>query len=144
VGSFIGGHRVFYRPDASQKTGPIRVAIDLASYDHSQLTRMEFTDQNVQFIETSSVQIRRLLVEGVIDAAVWTVDDMIFQLTPEILERPLSEKVMGEIGDTDQMAALVVRSEDVLVQKMIQAYVEREWLVTYIESVVAGKTVAEY
>jgi hypothetical protein len=144
-GSFVGGHSVFHRPGIEKLDRPVRVAIDLTSYDHSQLTKMEFDGQdNIEYVETNSVQIRRLLIEGAIDAAVWPVDEMMFHITGEILEKPLSPAVQKAIGDSDMSTAIIARADDYLAQTMIKSVIDVDEMMSYLQAVVAGKIVAEY
>ena len=143
-GSFVGGHSVFHRPGIEHLDRRLRVAIDMTSYDHSQLTKMEFDGQDVEYVETNSVQIRRLLIEGAIDAAVWPVDEMMFHITSEILEQPLSPAVQKAIGDTDMSTAIIARADDYLAQTMIKSVINVDEMMSYLQAVVAGKIVAEY
>jgi hypothetical protein len=143
-GSFIGGHKVFYRSQEDEDGGPLRVAIDHNSYDHYRLTELEFEGQDVTFVEANATLIRRLLIEGVIDAAMWTADDMEFHLTSQIRERPLSEKVSQAIGDTDTCAALVIRADDQLVRNLLKSTIDVEALLAYQRKVIAGEIVPDY
>jgi hypothetical protein len=143
-GSFITGHKVFYRPRKDGIDRPLRVAIDRTSYDHYRLTELEFKDQDVTFVDTNATLIRRLLVEGVVDAAMWTTDDMEFHLIPEVLERPLSESVLQAIGDTDTCAALVIRADDQLTRNLIKSVIDIEALIAYQKAVILGEIVPDF
>lgn len=142
-GSFLSGHKVYYRPRVEPPDAPLRVAIDRASYDHFRLTELEFADQNVVFVETNFMQIRQLLASGAVDASMWTVDEM-GELPSGVLSRPPSEKVLEIIDDTDKMTALVIRAEDHVTRALVRAAIDPDALMAFQQAVLTGEVVPDY
>jgi hypothetical protein len=137
------GHRVFYRTD-DDGTGPLRVIIDRHSADQQLLTALEFPGSDVTLVPAMSQQIARLLAERHGDAAVWTIDEMRVRWPEGVLDRPLSEAVRAQIGDTDTRAVLVGRTADAAVLRAIASAVDGDEVERIQLDVMAGRIVPEY
>src|SRR5690554_2442468 len=104
-------HRVFFRSDVYTE-GPLRVAIDRDSADLQRLTEIEFADADVEFISSTFLQYVQMLEQGIVDAVVWDTDEAKGRLPDSYPSRPLSDKVLQEIGTANTRATLVARRND--------------------------------
>jgi hypothetical protein len=136
------GHRVFYL--ATEATGPLRVVIDQHSADQQLLTALEFPGDEVRLVTAMGMQTARLLAERRADAAVWTIDEMRVRWPDGVLDRPLSDAVREQIGDTDTRAVLVGRVADAAVLGAITASVDGDEVERIQLDVMAGRMVPEY
>jgi hypothetical protein len=118
--------------------------VDLQSSDHTRLTNVEFSGQNVQMRSVSYVHITQLLKNGEIDAVVWNMDHMEDLNDPAIAYRPLSEKTMQEVGEKALSAAFVGKKGDAAVRSLLQKLVDAGTLMEIQKQVVEGKILAEY
>lgn len=143
-GSWSSDHRVYYRPLPQESGKPLRVAIDFSSLDHKLLTETEFSDKQVELVPISYVQIHRLLLEGRVDAAIWSADDMEDYFEPRILSRPISEKTRCLVGQGDTSAALVTRSSNHSVRAAIRTLLKAEVIAEIQQKVMAGDVLPEY
>ena len=141
--TWLSGYCVFYRKDYDP-VNPLRVGVDLQSSDHTRLTNVEFTEQNVQMRSVSYVHITQLLKNGEIDAVVWNMDHMEDLNDPMIAYRPLSEKTMQEVGEKALSAAFVGKKGDMAVRSLLQKLVDAGTLMEIQKQVVEGKILAEY
>jgi len=143
-GSWISGYSTFYRTPAPQIGKPIRIAVDPDSYDHRRLTELEFDGQNVEYQETSFVQFPRLLKNGEVDAIVWTTDHKEAYMGPGIFYRPLSERVMKQIGEKSISAAFVARGGRDPLRAVIKATIKAEEVMSIQKKIVQGEMIPEY
>lgn len=142
--SFVSGHRVFYRANSEDLSRSYRVAIDRDSIDQARLTEMEFAGSDVEFVPVTYTQIHRLLKEGHIDAAVWTVDDMMSHTGSIILDRPLSDDVIRQVKGKDTSAVLIGRAREESVRAVIHAAIRPDELIEIQDKVLAGQILPEY
>lgn len=143
-GSWLSDHKVYYRRTKQISGTSLVVAIDKDSFDHECITKLEFMGQNVEYKSVSFMQIHRLLSEGKIDAAVWTKDDMSFNVNPDILERRLSPKVEETIISTEKSTSLIIRAGSDSVRAIIEESINVDELLEIQQSVIAGDIVPEY
>jgi hypothetical protein len=145
--SYVARHRVFYRTPLLGKERPLRVAIDRDSIDLSCIAELEFAGQAVEFVPVPYVLTHRRLVDGHIDAAVWSSDDMhgyISQQHGQIFDQPLSESTINQIGLSDTSAALVVPVWRTSVHAVIRNVLRPEKIVEIQQKVLNGEIDPEY
>lgn len=145
--SYVESHKVFYRTPLLGKERPLRVAIDRDSIDLACIAELEFADQVVEFISVPYVLTHRQLVDGHIDAAVWSSDDMhgyLSQQHGQIFDQPLSESTVSQIGLTDTSAALVAPACSPSVHAVISSVLNPDQIVEIQRKVLAGKIDPEY
>ncbi len=117
--SWVLDYSVFYSTRPSQRER-LRVAIDPTSFDHAQLTTLEFEGQDVDFMPVSYMQMPRLLKTDYIDVAVASLDQLEVFHSPLIEYRPLSERVTNMIGERGE-AALVGLTPNPTVRAVVEA-----------------------
>ncbi len=142
--SYVARHEVFYRPDQPAVGRPLRVSVDRDSWDIEGLTELEFSDPGVEFKPVTFMQLPRLLKNDLVDAGIWSIDDMLPHLNGQILHRPLSDRVTQLVGNTDTSAALVGRKKDESVRSVIEATLEIEAILDIQQKVMNGEIVPEY
>jgi hypothetical protein len=142
--SFLEAHAVFYRPDVSLDSHPLRVAIDRDSVDVETITELEFAGQNVTFKPVTFMQLPRLLLGNYVDAGIWSIDDMRPHLSDQILHRPLSDRVIEHVGDRDTAAGLVARVDNASIRAVIERVMQPEALLDIQQQVMSGALVPEY
>lgn len=141
-GSYVEGHRVFSRAGIGERPG--RVLVDPDSVDQQGLTELEFQGQDVDYVSASYIQIARLMREGRVDAAVWTIEEMAIDPPEGLVERELSERVRSQIGDSDTRVCLVTRAADLAVRAVVAEAVGVGKLERIQAEVIDGRMVPEY
>jgi hypothetical protein len=142
-GSWLSSYSVFYQ--AEPVVGrPLRVAVDMESYDHRRLIDLEFADQPIELRKTSYVQISRLMHSGDVDATIWTVDQGAEYAGPGILNRPLSEHVRKQVGDASISATLVGHAHNHTLRTLLQTVIDPQQILRVQKEVVAGTRNPEY
>jgi len=145
--SYVASHKVFYRTPLLGKERPLRVAIDRDSIDLACIAELEFADQVVEYISVPYVLTHRQLVDGHIDAAVWSSDDMhgyLSQQHGQIFDQPLSESTVSQIGLTDTSAALVAPAWRHSVHAVISSVLIPDQVVAIQRKVLTGEIDPEY
>lgn len=142
--SFVTDHRVFYKKDNRLEDKPMRIGIDLDSFDIKYLTELEFTDHNVEFIPMPFVQTDRHLEQSPVDAAISNLDHLERLKSTEITSRPLSQRVQNLIGDRDTAAAVVIKKSAITTKTILQAVLKPEEILEIQQKVVDGWMVPRY
>jgi len=142
AGTWLKEQKVFYR--RADLNEPYRVALDPESFDHTRLTELEFSSNNVIYQQITFSQVARLMIEGQVDATIWNSEDIRFNLAPTITSRPLSEKVIKVVKDRDLSAALVVRQQDSALQALIKEVILVPELVQIQNRIIAGEAMPAY
>jgi hypothetical protein len=91
-----------------------RVGLDGSSWDHAEITRREFSDRPVEFVQTPYHMIPDLILGGSIDAAVWRRTTKRVEAASRILNlRPLgSEGARRMVQDQSSLAVVSLRDND--------------------------------
>lgn len=143
-GSWLSGYCVFYRTPAPPPGHPLRVAVDQDSSDHQYLSSLEFDGQQVEYKVGSYMQISRLLRNGDVDAAIWTVDQADSFLIPGVQHRPISDRVRSIIGEKSIAAAFVARADNATVRAVVSAAICPQEILAIQEKVSSGEMIPEY
>jgi len=141
--SWVSGYTVYYREPVDPQR-PLRVAVDPESFDHRRLIDLEFAGQSLEYYYTSFVQISRLLKNGEVDATVWTDDQGEAYQDSGIFCRPLSERVMLEVGEKSVSATMVGLAGSHLVRAVLNASISPTEVMEIQRKVVAGKMIPSY
>jgi hypothetical protein len=143
-GSWISDYGVYYRESESGRAHPLRLAVDRDSYDHRRLSELEFEHQDVELHWVPFIQIPRLLRNGEIDATVWTVDQAETYLSPGVVLRPLSDRVMAEVGAKSTSATFVGRKGSHSIRAVLQAAIDPAQVMEIQSKIISGKLIPEY
>jgi hypothetical protein len=142
--SFVTDHRVFSRNKRDDNQKPLRVGIDLDSFDIKYLTELEFAQENVEFVPTPFVQTDRYLEQSPVDMAISNLDHIERMKGDGIVSRPLSPRVQAMVGDRDTSAVVVIRSGALMTQQLLQTILVPEKLMEIQKKVVDGLMVPRY
>jgi hypothetical protein len=142
--SFVTDHRVFYRNDRPTSERPLRVGIDLDSFDIKYLTELEFAGSNVEFVPMPFVQTDRHLEQSPVDAAISNLDHLERLKSSEITSRPLSARVQDLVGDRDTSAAIVIRDNAASAKIILREILNPQEIVEIQQKVVDGLMVPRY
>lgn len=75
--TFVGGHGLVIAASKHPADPDLRVAVDATSIDQVELTRQYFRNlPDEQFVDVPYNQLPALIEAGVIDAAIWNLDDL--------------------------------------------------------------------
>ena len=124
--SFVLDHRVFFRIHKNEESRPLRVGIDLDSFDIKYLTELEFADSQVEFCPTTFSETDRHLDQSAVDAVVSNLDHLDHLISDEIASRPLSPRVQALIGDRDTSAAFIIRAGSVATRTILKEILRPE------------------
>lgn len=143
-GSFVKSHQVFYRIDVDPGKSQISAAIDPDSYDQTQLSYIEFENQEIEYRKITFMNIQRYLSEKKVDTAIWTEEDMQNQLGLLIRRRQLSESSQKIVGKDNIKATLVVRAEDEATGRLIKKALDKQEIIRIQQAVISGEMIPEY
>jgi hypothetical protein len=143
-GSFIGSHQVFFRKEPIQPGSLARIAIDPDSYDQSRLSKIEFSNQAMDWITINFMNIQRALMEGKVDIAIWTEEDMVAGIGNTIGCRSLSQPTVEKVQHKDTQAVFVVLSEDKVTQNLLKKALDAQKILNTQQEVVDGNIIPYY
>jgi hypothetical protein len=138
--TYVREHKVYYTgmpfPDGAN---PFRVIMDSDSMDLQRLTELEFEGLQVVNIPASFMQIPPYLSDGRVDAAIWDIDEAEKKLPDAIHERPISKRVLEQIGSTPYMATLVGKKGNLAIKNVVDNCINKENIL-HIQKEVMNKT----
>jgi hypothetical protein len=142
--SFVMDHQVVFRCTSDKGPRPLRVGIDIDSFDIKYLTKLEFADSDVEYCPVTFMEIDRHLDQSSLDAAISNLDYLDQRVGKGIYSRPLSPKVQELIGDRDTSAAVIVRAGAVSTKTILKEVLDPEAMMEIQRRVVAGQMVPRY
>lgn len=144
-GSFVSEHQIFTNSAVMNTDKELTVAIDPDSYDQSELTKFEFNDNpGTVFKKVNFMNIALSLRQKEVDAAIWTRDDMEKEIVREFHNRELSPSTRQKSLGKDTQAALVIRSENSILDTLINEMVNVEEVLKIQNKVIEGSIIPEY
>jgi hypothetical protein len=144
VGSFVKEHRVYVTRDRATHDEPLRVVMDRDSLDFQLLTELEFRNSGATFVPATYMQFPRLIAERRAEAVIWDVEEAESRMPSFVQDRPLSQRVLDQIGDRNLRAACVVRASDLSVQHVLTACLDPTTVMTIQREVVESQRLPEY
>jgi hypothetical protein len=142
--SFVTDHCILYRKDIQPEGRPLRVGIDLDSFDIKLITELEFAGMDVEFFPMSFVQADRNFDRSQVDAAISNHDHVERRKSDSILSRPLSPAVQQIVGDRDTSAAIITRSGEPACSYILKRVLIPSDILTIQQKVVDGLMVPRY
>lgn len=142
--SFVTDHRVVYRCTSEKGSKPLRVGIDMDSFDIKYLTELEFAESDVEYCPVTFMEIDRHLEKSSLDAAISNLDFLDQRASQEICSRPLSPKVQESIGDRDTSATFIIRAGSVSTKTVLKEILDPGAMMEIQQKVVAGLMVPRY
>jgi hypothetical protein len=142
-GSFYDSNSltVMVEADAADRKGGIqRVGIDETSWDHAAVTRLEFEDAPVEFIQSPYHMIPDLILGRAIDAAVWRTTTRRVQAASEALSfRPLRSEAARRASEALSRLALVGTEGNGVTKSLFSEIVDERHMLEIRNEVIAGK-----
>lgn len=123
---YSAGSLVVVESAGPRRSGPLRVGIDPASFDHQLLTETEFAGEQVDFVEWRFVSAPAAVLRGRVDAAIWHAMPTV--ISPELAGlavRPVSDRTLAAVPEISR-AVLVTRSLDAGANALVRAIAPAE------------------
>lgn len=141
VFSYVSEHAlIFNDPSKMNIEDGMKVAIDRSSIDHTILTIRQCRGKDVEFVELPYNQIITKLAGGVIDAAIWNIDEII-EKKIDIKYYPLSD---NEFDNMDTEAVLVMNKNKSQLGNFIKRFLNRDEILAYQKKVASGELIPSY
>lgn len=141
VFSYVSEHAlIFNDPSKMNIEDGMKVAIDRSSIDHTILTIRQCRGKDVEFVELPYNQIITKLASGVIDAAIWNIDEII-EKKIDIKYYPLSD---NEFDNIDTEAVLVMNKNKSQLGNFIKRFLNRDEILAYQKKVASGELIPSY
>ncbi|MGW7520239.1 GntR family transcriptional regulator YhfZ [Streptomyces sp. NPDC054796] len=110
--TYVGAHGLLLRRGVTQETPGLRVATDSSSEDLRMLATRAFAGRtDVEWVETSYMQLRDLFARGEVDATVWNLDEVRDHLGPDVEVLPLGDEITRDLALRNSSAAVIGRSD---------------------------------
>jgi len=142
--SYVDRHVLLFRENDPCQTSDAfdnyKIGIDYSSIDQKTLTTDFFEGKNVEYVPLIYSEIIPSLRLGIIDAAVWNIDDIDFSAN-HLGFRALDNRKLN-IVDTE--AAIVCLNENELASQILKRMLDREKVLQYQEDVLSGKIMPRY
>lgn len=127
---------------AHQEGGIRRVGIDETSWDHSEVTRLEFEHDPVEFVQSPYHMIPDLILGRTIDAAVWRTTTRRVQAASEDLSfLPLRSTAARRVSEDLSRLSLVGTKENKLVRSLFRELVDVHHVLEIRNEVIAGQRI---
>lgn len=142
--SYVAGHKVlFSNPAKSQIEDGMKVALDSSSIDHFILTCYECEGKEIEYVELSYNQILKSLADGLIDAAVWNIDEVIdsgLNIGYYDLKNPKAQS----LHEKDTIAAIVVKKSNWGINGILRHIIDKEYVLQIQNRVQSGEMLPAY
>jgi hypothetical protein len=132
---------VMVEADAADRKGGVRrVGIDETSWDHAAVTRLEFEDAPVEFVQSPYHMIPDLILGRAIDAAVWRRTTRRVQAASEALSfQPLRSDAARRVSEALSRLAIVGTEENGVTKSFISEVVDERRMLEIRNEVIAGQ-----
>jgi hypothetical protein len=142
--SYVGGHKVLFSdPAKRQIEDGMKVGLDSSSIDHFILTCYECEGKNVDFVELSYNQILKSLTEGIIDAAVWNIDEVV-DSGLNIKYYDLKNPKVQSLDEKDTIAAIAVKKSNWGINGILKGIIDKESVIGIQNKVQSGEIMPSY
>lgn len=137
--SYLSRHVIMYTNENFRdiEDGMI-AAIDKDSVDQEQLTLLATKDKKVDFIYTSYSQLTENLLESKIDFAIWNGDEL------DDKHLNIKSKELNINDSINTIAVIVIDKRRIEMKKIIQDYIDIEYVKNIQKQVVENKIIPKY
>lgn len=143
--TYVGSHGLLLRRGASVRAEGLRVAVDSSSEDLRMLATRAFAGRSdVEWVESSYMQLRGLFARGRVDATVWNLDEVGDHLGPEVEVLPLDEEITRELASRNSRAALIGRTGETAALDAVRASLDFGLITGVQTEVLRGERVPLY
>lgn len=132
--------RVMVAAEAADRNGIRRVGIDKTSWDHAEVTRLEFQDEPVEFVQSPYHMIPDLILREVIDAAIWRRTTRRVEAASSALGfLPLRSEAAWRVSDPLGRLALVGSKADEVTMCLFREVVAEPRMLEIRNEVISGE-----
>lgn len=137
--SYLSRHVIMYTNENFRdiEDGMI-AAVDKDSVDQEQLTLLATKDKKVDFIYTSYSQLTQNLLESKIDFAIWNGDEL------DDKHLNIKSKELNINDSINTIAVIVIDKRRIEMKKIIQDYIDIEYVKNIQKQVVENKIIPKY
>lgn len=144
-GTYVGAHGLLLRRGTGPDTEGLRVAVDSSSEDLRMLAARAFAGRtDVEWVESSYMQLRGLFAQGRVDATVWNLDEVRDHLGPDVEVLPLDEEITRELASRNSRAALIGRTGQTAALDAVRAALDFDLVTAVQAEVLRGERVPLY
>lgn len=138
--TYVGKHVLLMRDDFDGDFQNCKIGIDHSSVDQKTLTLSYFSDKKVEYIPLIYSQIVPYITSGVIDAAIWNLDDI--DLKGNHLKFETIENKRINIVDTE--AVIICKKENTQIYQILKRILNKEEILKIQKDVIDGKIMPKY
>jgi YhfZ C-terminal domain/Helix-turn-helix domain len=143
--TYVGSHGLLLRRGTPLRSEGLRVAVDSSSEDLRLLASRVFAGrEDVQWVESSYMQLRGLFAQGLVDATVWNLDEVRDHLGPDVEVVPLDEEITRELTMRNSSAALIGRTGETGALDAVRASLDFGLVTGVQDEVLRGERVPQY
>ncbi|MCQ4210535.1 MULTISPECIES: GntR family transcriptional regulator YhfZ [Streptomyces] len=143
--TYVGAHGFLVREGASLDTPGLRVAVDHASEDQRMLAERAFSGRSdIQWVESSYMQLRDLFAQNKADATVWNLDEVQGRLGMEVDVLPLGDEVTRDLALRNSSAAIIGRTEGAKALSAVQDALDLSQVAQLQSEVLRGDRIPSY
>jgi hypothetical protein len=134
--------RVMVAADAADRNGIRRVGIDKTSWDHAEVTQLEFENEPVQFVQSPYHLIPDLILGQAIDAAIWRRTTRRVEAASNVLSfRPLRSEAAWRVSEDLSRLALVGMKADEVTTCLFREVVAEPRMLEIRNEVITGERI---
>jgi hypothetical protein len=143
--TYVGAHGLLLREGASLDAPGLRVAVDPTSEDQRMLAERAFAGRtDIEWVESSYMQLRDLFAQNLADATVWNLDEVQGRtgMGGEVL--PLGDEVTRDLSLRNSSAAIIGRTEGAKALSAVRDAVDLSTVTSLQAEVLRGERVPSY
>ncbi|MGX1675809.1 GntR family transcriptional regulator YhfZ [Streptomyces sp. NPDC055400] len=143
--TYVGAHGLLLREGASLDAPGLRVAVDHTSEDQRMLAERAFAGRtDIEWVESSYMQLRDLFAQNLADATVWNLDEAQGRIGMGGEVLPLGDEVTRDLSLRNSSAAIIGRTEGAKALSAVRDAVDLSTVTSLQAEVLRGERVPSY
>ncbi|MFI9776535.1 GntR family transcriptional regulator YhfZ [Streptomyces sp. NPDC051956] len=143
--TYVGAHGLLLREGASLDAPGLRVAVDHTSEDQRMLAERAFAGRtDIEWVESSYMQLRDLFAQNLADATVWNLDEVQGRIGMGGEVLPLGDEVTRDLSLRNSSAAIIGRTEGAKALSAVRDAVDLSTVTSLQAEVLRGERVPSY
>lgn len=143
--TYVGAHGLLLREGASLDAPGLRVAVDHTSEDQRMLAERAFARRtDIEWVESSYMQLRDLFAQNLADATVWNLDEVQGRIGMGGEVLPLGDEVTRDLSLRNSSAAIIGRTEGAKALSAVRNAVDLSIVTSLQAEVLRGERVPSY
>ncbi|MER7198318.1 GntR family transcriptional regulator [Streptomyces sp. CB01635] len=143
--TYVGAHGLLLREGASLDAPGLRVAVDHTSEDQRMLAERAFARRtDIEWVESSYMQLRDLFAQNLADATVWNLDEVQGRIGMGGEVLPLGDEVTRDLSLRNSSAAIIGRTEGAKALSAVRNAVDLSTVTSLQAEVLRGERVPSY